>query len=147
MHSLSCKFWKLRSSESLSFSVCGHISVRFTSVHACATRTACMLRTAAAGAAVWNLHQHLPLRANRVLTSLNMFAFSSFQQNLIRCGFRCSFFFADLPPDRWGGSCPHIGILGVNKAKLEGEVVRSLCKYVTGVATSDIIPIINTHND
>lgn len=123
----------------------GRISVRFVSVHAFATRTACVLRTAAAGAAVWNLDQHLPLRENRVLTSLNMFAFSSFRQNLIRCGFRCSFFFfADLPPDRWGGSCPHIGILGVNEAKLEGEVVRSLSKYVTGVATSEIILIMET---
>lgn len=32
-------------------------------------------------------------------------------------------FFADLPPDRWGESCPHIGILGVTeKVKKRGGV-------------------------
>ena len=31
--------------------------------------------------------------------------------------------FADLPPDRWGESCPHIGILGVTeKVKERGGV-------------------------
>ena len=41
--------------------------------------------------------------------------------------------FADLPPDIWGGCCPHIGILGIGVRELKRKVVWNLCKYVTGI--------------
>lgn len=46
-------------------------------------------------------------------------------RTLLDAGLWCSFF-ADLPPDRRGESCPHIGILGARERKSSNEVVQSL---------------------